>query len=239
MQLKNKTWAIHGEPPELKIKLSAEEYSVFLASSEDKKDYDMSIMGALVGTKADAEALAFWGIQATSYESILEQAKEFKEPMNIYVDSFGGTVDALIVEASTELAKYKHKFHVKNACSAAYWLSCSGDITVLNELSIVGSIGVYCSWHEEEKMWHKARATKTPNKAIEPSESERHYIEESVDPMCNIFHSWVKENRVLEDKCLDGSAFFAKDALELNLIENIGFDNMSEENKKMEEMEAR
>ena len=38
MQLKNKTWALHGEVPQLEKKLNTEEYNSFVASKENK-DY--------------------------------------------------------------------------------------------------------------------------------------------------------------------------------------------------------
>lgn len=169
------------------------------------------------------------------------------------IDSGGGACDAIApICGAIACAKSKGKAVVAScdlAASAAYWIACNCDRIVAdnNISSEFGSIGVMCSFADAkpyyEKMgmkFHEIYADQSENK----NESFRLALtgdyskikQESLNPLAIRFQNEVKQRRqnlVMDTPgILSGRMFYAKQALEVGLIDEIGDINRAVELSK-------
>ena len=159
------------------------------------------------------------------------------------IDSGGGACDA-VAPICSAIANAKAKGKAVVACcdmaaSAAYWIACNCDRIVAdnNISSEFGSIGVMCSFADAkpyyEKMgmkFHEIYVDQSSNK----NESFRLALtgdyslikQESLNPLAIRFQNEVKQRRqcLAQDTpgILSGKMFYAQQALEVGLIDEIG-----------------
>lgn len=159
------------------------------------------------------------------------------------IDSGGGACDAVapLCESIAE-ARIKGKPVIAScdlAASAAYWVACNCDKIVAsnNISSSFGSIGVMCSFADMKPMYeqmgvkfHEIYATQSENK----NEAFRMALagdytkirQESLDPLAIRFQEEVKSRRqslkIETPGILSGKMFYAQEALEVGLIDDLG-----------------
>jgi len=127
------------------------------------------------------------------------------------------------------------------AASGGYYVSVASDKIIAHPTSITGSIGVMMPLYDATGLMKKVglksdTITSGPYKDIaspftektdEEKQQERALLQEVVDEMHDRFVSVVAEGRSLETeevrKFADGRIFTAQDALELKLIDQIGY----------------
>jgi protease IV len=174
--------------------------------------------------------------------SILDDLKLAESNMNIksillVVDSPGGQVSYtdILADAVKNCGKPVIGYVEGMAASAAYWIvSGCTKIIASSELDRVGSIGtmLYFAdlqpyYEKEGVVFHEVYATlsKDKNKDINDLLDGKYddYRKNTLDRINQKFLSGVKENRPsLSASTLTGKIFFAPDAIQLGLIDEIG-----------------
>ncbi|MEZ0229199.1 MAG: signal peptide peptidase SppA [Planctomycetota bacterium] len=183
----------------------------------------------------------------------LEKAKKDAEVKAVLlaVDSPGGTVTASD-EIWNELSKFRataskplivHQGAL--AASGGYYISAAGDEIWASPTTITGSIGVIMQGMNFNKLMKDhgvtdMTITSGPNKALlspfsEPSDEHRKILQETVDDMygrfCHVVAEGLarrtakKEDDVMAEvkKLADGRIYTAKQALDLKLVDKIGY----------------
>ncbi len=168
------------------------------------------------------------------------------------VDSPGGTVTASD-EIWNELSKFRQTAGAKPlvvhqgalAASGGYYISAAGDEIWASPTTITGSIGVIMQGMNFHKLMKDhgvtdMTITSGPNKALlspmsEPSDEHRKILQETVDDMygrfCHVVAEGLarrtqrKEDDVMPEvkKLADGRIYTAKQALDLKLVDKIGY----------------
>jgi len=178
-------------------------------------------------------------MSATSYEEIIDYFSNCTESKTIKVDSLGGTVHPLLLEAHNLMAQYEHKYIISNCCSAAYWLCCSGNLIALNNLSIIGSIGVLTEVDEQNNKTF-LRASESTEKNLSPIENSEYVVKHVLDPVNAEFKNKVLEHRsYINTSVFSGKSCLAEEALKLNLINSISENYMSKNKEKKEVQEIK
>lgn len=159
------------------------------------------------------------------------------------IDSGGGACDAVAPICKAIVDARKAGKTVVASCdlaaSAAYWIACNCDrIVADNDVSAAfGSIGVMCSFSDlkpyYEKMgmkFHEIYADQSENKneafrlALEGDYTK--IRQETLNPMAIRFQEEVKGKRNMlkldTPGILSGKMFYARDAMEVGLIDDIG-----------------
>lgn len=155
----------------------------------------------------------------------------------LIVDSPGGQVAhtdllaAAIKNSTTPIVAYVEGV----AASAAYWIiSGASKIIASSELDRVGSIGTMCSfadfkpmYEEEGVVFHEIYATKSTdkNKDFRDILAGKYddYRKGTLDFLNEKFHESVKSSRAnISKDVFSGKMYFAKEAIELGLIDEIG-----------------
>lgn len=120
--------------------------------------------------------------------------------------------------------------------SGAYWIGSHADFTWASGRSArIGSIGVMVTYNDMTQMMKNAgveprvvRSTLSPDKnavnLYDPTEKDIALLQEQLlDPAARIFHDVVRANRPnLSEEALTGKTYYAEQALELGLIDQIG-----------------
>jgi protease-4 len=145
-----------------------------------------------------------------------------------------------------EILKFKEKSDIPVvalmmgvAASGGYYVACACDTIIAHPTTVTGSIGVIAVLPEVKKMLDKVgievniiksgKMKDAGNPFKELSEEERAYIQEMVDEFYQNFLQVVLRNRKpflsMEEikKIADGRVYHAKKALELKLIDEIGY----------------
>ena len=190
-------------------------------------------------------------IDSRRAEAITEQIKTAKEDVNVKslilrVTSPGGTVSGSD-DIHNEISRFREEsgkpvvaFMKGIAASGGYYVSVSCDKIVAEPTTITGSIGVIFGHFVlkellEEKLGIDAVIVKSGERKDWPStfepvtEEQKLYIQEKlIDPAYKRFVSLVAEGRpmlTLEQvrRLADGSIYSADEALEENLIDQIGY----------------
>ncbi len=183
-----------------------------------------------------------------SADEIIEDLEELKSnnkvnSIIISVDSPGGTT----VSAEEIYLKLKEVSLVKPtaivmrniATSGAYLLSLGGDVIFSRENTITGSIGVLLQWARVDealsKLGIEVNEIKSGNLKAEPDffgeidEEARQVTKEIIDETFDWFLRIVKVERDLNPreimKISDGRIFTGRQAIELNLVDEIGDKN--------------
>lgn len=119
--------------------------------------------------------------------------------------------------------------------SAAYWLSSAADEVVMDELAVVGSIGVVMSYLDTSKRDATSGvrtieivSSQSPDKRVDPSSDEgRAKVQDIVDQMAQVFVQAVADNRgVTADKVLSdfgrGGVLVGAAAVKAGMADRIG-----------------
>lgn len=160
----------------------------------------------------------------------------------VVVDSPGGTVQACF-ETEERLSKLKAEKPVvvamgQYAASGAYLIASASDYIFARNQTITAGLGVIAVWISYENKFQKegieyfvwrsgeAKDEFAPWRAPTPEENKR--IQQLVDNLMRELVDRIKRNRPrveLED-LMDGSTVYGSEALEYNLIDEIGnYDN--------------
>ena len=151
-----------------------------------------------------------------------------------HIDSPGGTVtgNAELVEIVQAIPFPKISYVDAEACSAAYNLACSTDAIYATQSAIVGSIGTLIPWVDKSKMWseegllwepitNQAGDLKAAGHGPSLTVEQRASMQELVEDAFQDFKANVLRNRKVPVTAMRGQAFYAKRALENNLIDEI------------------
>ena len=172
-----------------------------------------------------------------------EKDKDIKALL-IKINSPGGTVTASDIILH-ELLLYKKKrsipiyVHIMGlAASGGYYIALSGDEIIAHPTSLVGSIGVIAFKANLESLMEKIgvhwEVVKSGDKKdfMSPfrsfTEVERKLFQQTIDNFHNRFVSIIAKNRLKLDlgeviQLADGRVFDADQAMNLNLIDRIGY----------------
>lgn len=197
-----------------------------------------SITGAMVAHR-DWYTEAF---ELPSYPDIQDTLAEIKmdstvKAVLVKVDTPGGSVSG-ISEVATAWAELNKDKPVTVFCpgallSAGVWLTAASSDITLSETAVAGSVGIITNIRSHKEMMVKegidhevisstpAKATGNPYKDITKEDIER--VDQQVETAYGLFKSQVSRDRPnVLDKAFNGDCFFAKEALQLNLITGIG-----------------
>lgn len=229
-------------------KTLSETTPVLELSYEGESSYDKSPKGSTAIISVKGTMLKYGTFCSYGTEEIAGQIRSAILHPNISsivldIDSGGGSCDAVspLCDAISE-SREKGKPIVACcdlAASAAYWVACNCDkIVASNDISSsFGSIGVMCSFADMKPfyermgvMFHEIYADQSGNK----NESFRLALtgdytkirQESLNPLAIRFQDEVKRRRTnLKTDVpgvLSGRMFYARESLEIGLIDDIG-----------------
>ncbi len=155
----------------------------------------------------------------------------------LYIDSPGGTVDGTqnladrVKSSQTPVVAFVDGL----MASAAMWIGSSTSyIIAQNDTTEIGSIGVMIAFSDMQPMWEKEGVVFHRINADQSSDKNKGFTdalkgdytalrEEQLNPLADQFISTIKANRPTVDASVfTGKVFFAKDALTLGLIDEIG-----------------
>jgi len=220
-----------------------------IAEGSSKRPYrveDGKAIVQIVGPLEKRMSFMQWLYGGESTENIIGNieaalADKSVDSIVLNIDSPGGSVDG-----TKELADYiyeaRGKKHITayvdgNALSAAYWIASAADRIIAPDTARVGSIGVYMAHMDASKFYEAYGVKKTyiyagkykvvGNEAGPLSESDKEYLQASVDKFYSLFVGDVARNRGVSTKKVisdmaEGRIFIGKDALEAGLIDKIG-----------------
>ena len=164
------------------------------------------------------------------------------EAIILDVDSPGGTV-AGTMELATWLYEQRERkrkpikaFANEQMASAAYWIGSAGIPISAQATAQIGSIGVITAHYDYSQYDAKMGVKRTfltagkykaiGNNAEPLSQEARDYIQERLDQLYTLFVDSVAQNRGVSaeyvlNEMAEGKIFLAKQAMEINLIDNI------------------
>jgi len=234
--------------------------NAFLKSTENATklpDYDFIGLVKVEGTIANVTQSSGVFASDTGYnhQKTLTYIDEMMQSTTnkgilLYVNSPGGGVyesDELYLK----LKEYKEKterpiwtYMSSMACSGGYYISMASDKIYANRNTMTGSIGVIMSINNMKGLYDKLgieeiNITSGPNKAIghpgiEMTEEHKEILQSMVNESYEQFVSVVSEGRNMDVNTVkpiaDGRIYTAKQALELNLIDEIdNYEDMQNE----------
>jgi signal peptide peptidase SppA len=153
------------------------------------------------------------------------------------IDSPGGTVAGVMELAENIRFSRKDKpiwaFTSGDMDSAAYWIGSAASHISATPSASVGSIGVYLPWMDQTKRYEIAgvkvdvikagrlKGMGVPGTAL--NEEQRAYLQSQVDYLRDQFKGAVIDGRerMIDDETMQGQAFYAAQALERGLIDDI------------------
>ena len=225
-----------------KIEARSNELDAETYLSEPKED---RIFKGVVGTLVDEPQPWFdlFGVEYTVYSDIIryidqENLEDTSEPIYLDFNSGGGVAsnDFLLVmdtvkESRREIIAVVHDC----AASAAYMLaSQASKICAIGEFSMVGSVGVAVDLYapDEESLSITNRESKDKRPDYSTSEGIE-VLQDQLDSMFEVVKSKIIESRP-ELKNSDfgkGRMFIAEEALNLNLIDQVGLSSEAKEDQ--------
>ncbi len=175
---------------------------------------------------------------------LISQALEDSKDYDAYIleiDSPGGTLDGVlkVIYAIRDL-KNKNKTVVAivegEALSGAYWIASYCDKIFVNNLSLLGSVGVSASYLNFAGLLDMLNITYVEiyNGSMKemgspfkrPSENEVKRLREIVNKIYNYFLADIKRNRNLSEKSLEivgtSDIFLGEEAVEIGLADEVG-----------------
>ena len=152
-------------------------------------------------------------------------------------DSPGGSVTGTPEMAAKIRAASMQKHtmaYVESLCaSAAYWWASQTDTIFTAQTAHTGSIGVYMAWLDDSRKLEmqgervelikrgKFKAMGLQGTSL--TDEQRNMLQDSVDKVYEWFTEAVLENRPdVKKEALEGQTFYADDAFEMGLIDDIG-----------------
>lgn len=207
---------------------------------------DITVHGLLLPAVPDW--FAAYGINATGYDSIVDQAQKAmgKRVDTVYmaIDSGGGSVKGIdgAIAALRELAQHKRIVAYVDgmAASAAYWLAVQASEIHATAMSEVGGIGVYSALPPGSKDVKVIRSAPHKGAGIDGwTEEQIEATQDIIDRLGNWFLQDVARNRP-ETNLSDigsGRVWLADQAAQLKLIDSVtepgALSAKQTENKKM------
>ena len=118
-------------------------------------------------------------------------------------------------------------------CSGAYWLASGCEHIVATKSADVGSIGVIIPWVDQSKLWDqvgmkydpitsKGDSLKALGGGPNLTDEEREYLQDRVNQTAADFRKAATTFRDLDFAELKAGSYFGKQALDFNLIDQIG-----------------
>ena len=181
-------------------------------------------------------------LELPSYPDIQDTLAEIKmdstvKAVLVKVDTPGGSVSGISEVAAVWAELNKDKpitvFCPGALLSAGVWMTAASSNITLSETAVAGSVGVITNIRSYKEMMVKegidnevisstpSKATGNPYKDITKEDIER--VDQQIETAYGLFKSQVSGVRPnVLDKALNGDCFFAKEALQLNLITGIG-----------------
>jgi protease IV len=234
--------AIAQELPEaIKQQDNAEEFFSFFINQRPPLSIDsagiavITISGVLANNLARIDQLLgftdFQVIQGEIAEAIERNAKAILFEM----DSPGGEVQGTAETADriADIQVPKASYSASLDTSAAYFLSSSVDRKFVSPSAFSGSIGTMLPWVDESKFWDalgiawepivgQGEIFKAAGAGPSLSEAQRSHFQEQVNAMSANFRDHVSKFRELDFGALQAGAYFGKQAIDLNLADEIG-----------------
>lgn len=204
----------------------------------------IEIVGEIGPTTEDMWEITSGSYNHNLYMNYIDELmyNENNKGIMLYVDSPGGTVyesDELYLK----LMEYKEvtkrpiwAYFASEACSGGYYIAMAADRIYANRNCWTGSIGVIVSLMNCKELYDKIGIeeidiTSGANKAmgsaaLELTEEQRDILQSLVDEAYDQFVEIVCKGRNMDDAAVrqlaDGRIYSAKQAIEHNLIDNIG-----------------
>jgi signal peptide peptidase SppA len=165
----------------------------------------------------------------------IRQAEMSARAIMLHVDSPGGTttgvpeVARILGDAAIPVCAWTDTL----AASAAYYLMVGADRIFASESADVGSIGVYIPWVDWEGWAEKMGISPNPvvstgsslkGIGLWPTLSDEHraHLQDLVDQVNKNFRSHVTRFRAVDNDSMNGGTWFGEQALERNLVDEIG-----------------
>ncbi len=162
------------------------------------------------------------------------------EAVVLNVNSPGGTVTGTF-QAETSLSRLQKEKPVvaslqEQATSGAYVVASASDYIYAWDQTITGGLGVIATWvsyedyYEQEGIdyfiWKSGEQKDMFAPWRKPTEEENEYLQTLVDDFANQLYERIKTNRPETigqlDNIRDGITVYGKNAVDLNLVDNIG-----------------
>lgn len=236
-----------GEYEERSIKLLSD-FTPISSNADTGESYDKASKGSVALISLKGTLLKYGTLCSYGTEEIAAQIRGAIQHPNISaivldIDSGGGACNAVApLTDAIHAARTAGKPVVAScdlAASAAYWIaSCCNKIVANNEISSeFGSIGVMCSFADARPMYqkmgyefHEIYADQSINKNEDFNLALKgdYFLikQEALNPLAVTFQETVKANRpALKTDVpgiLSGKMFYAKTAIEIGLIDEIG-----------------
>jgi signal peptide peptidase SppA len=150
------------------------------------------------------------------------------------IDSPGGTVSGVpeLAEAIKAMSKPTVAHTSGLLASAAYWIGAAVDHVIATPSAMVGSVGVFLPIVSLKKYYEKLGVEVDVIKAgkfkaagypgTELSEDQRADLQASVDYVYRLFSGFVAERRGVENTYMQGQDFYAAQAIENGLVDDLG-----------------
>jgi signal peptide peptidase SppA len=196
----------------------------------------VSITG-VIGNKLPLYMQRFFGM--VSADRIARAVEEMEEDANIRavvfdIDSPGGTVSG--VQELADTIKGMEKPTVAHTsglmASAAYWIGAAADHVMATPSAMVGSIGVFLPIVSLKKYYEKLGVEVDVIKAgkfkaagypgTDLSDDQRADLQASVDYVYRLFSGFVAGRRAVETQTMQGQDFYAAQAIENGLVDDLG-----------------
>jgi ClpP class serine protease len=173
----------------------------------------------------------FQVIQDEISEALERGAKAILFEMNSPGGEVQGTVETAQQIAAISVPKASYSAGLDT--SAAYFLSSSVDRKFVSPSAFSGSIGTMLPWVDESKFWDALGVAWEPitgagetfkGAGAGPSltDAQRDHFQGQVNAMSAEFRNHVSNYRELDFAALQAGAYFGKQAIDLNLADEIG-----------------
>jgi Periplasmic serine proteases (ClpP class) len=195
----------------------------------------INISGALGRNLAPIDKVLGMSDYADIENEVVEAGEKGAIAVLFDVDSPGGEVQGTAETAQiiAGLTVPTASFSAGLDASAAYYLSSSVNRKFATPSSIIGSIGTILPWIDSAKMFDAFGLSWEPivgegedfkGAGMGPSltDSQREYLQETVNAASGAFQKFVSQNRNLNFEKLKAGAYHGEQALKLNLIDQIG-----------------
>lgn len=142
-----------------------------------------------------------------------------------------GVADTAARIAALRATKEVHAYIPGLCCSAGYYLASQADQISAAQSAIVGSIGVYCAILDASEYYAelgakmqfiKAGQFKTMGTEWRPlTAEETAFLQTRVDANYAAFKTACTDLRTIADSTMQGQSFYASEALDLNLVDEL------------------
>jgi ClpP class serine protease len=173
----------------------------------------------------------FQVIQDEIGEALERSAKAILFEMDSPGGEVQGTAETAERIAAIEIPKASYSAGLD--ASAAYFLSSSMDRKFVSPSAFSGSIGTMLPWVDESKFWDAlgvawepiigtGETLKGAGAGPSLSDAQRDHFQGQVNAMSAAFRDHVSNYRELDFEALQAGAYFGKQAIDLNLADEIG-----------------